>query len=259
MSRMLITRCSCKPRNSPGVRALSFDKGTVDDPQLSTSRGNPCLRNAPDPLLCLITFFLQRTHVFLRIFTEVEISGHFNDNDSDWEESESNSEESAVKDNSDIDNDYVPLVDTSLDSDDGGSATLLGLLPSFVWVKTTVWEFLSYIGIRFLMISSSVFTKTVSRARFDSLTLLEDRLRKLCPLIDVLDSTCRSILVPNKSVTDDKSLWAFKGRYQALQYNPSKRGQRGLKVCVHLTVLRQGIRWPSTSTWGRSVASFRRV
>ncbi|XP_037774856.1 piggyBac transposable element-derived protein 4-like [Penaeus monodon] len=56
----------------------------------------------------------------------------------------------------------------------------------------------------------------------------EDRLWKLRPVLDVLESTYRS--VPNKSVTVDKSLWAFKGRHHALQYNPSKRARRGLKV-----------------------------
>ncbi|XP_063609506.1 piggyBac transposable element-derived protein 4-like [Penaeus indicus] len=58
----------------------------------------------------------------------------------------------------------------------------------------------------------------------------EDRLWKLGPVIDVLDSTYRSVLIPNKNVTVDESLWAFKGRHQALQYNPSKRARRGLKV-----------------------------
>ncbi|XP_063590904.1 piggyBac transposable element-derived protein 4-like [Penaeus indicus] len=53
---------------------------------------------------------------------------------------------------------------------------------------------------------------------------------QLRPVIDVLDSTYRSVLIPNKNVTIDESLWAFKGRHQALQHNPSKRARRGLKV-----------------------------
>ncbi|XP_047472329.1 uncharacterized protein LOC125027346 isoform X2 [Penaeus chinensis] len=131
MSRMLSTRRSRKPRNSPGVRALSFDEETVDDPQPSTSGGYPRLWNAPDPLLYLCSsadevddegsdedytppLKLSRTSNL----SEVEISGQFNGDDSDWEESESDSGESAVEDNSDVDYDYVPLVDTSLDSDE---------------------------------------------------------------------------------------------------------------------------------------------
>ncbi|XP_047478497.1 piggyBac transposable element-derived protein 4-like [Penaeus chinensis] len=82
----------------------------------------------------------------------------------------------------------------------------------------------------------------MSRDRFDILTSAlhfannegehsaEDRLWKLRPVIDVLDSTYRSVFVPRKNVTVDESLWAFKGRHQALQYNPSKRARRGLKV-----------------------------
>ncbi|XP_047502756.1 piggyBac transposable element-derived protein 4-like [Penaeus chinensis] len=83
------------------------------------------------------------------------------------------------------------------------------------------------------LMSSSVFAKTMSRDRFDNLTSAlhfannegehsaEERLWKLCPVIDVLDSTYSSVFVPRKNVTVDESLWAFKGSHQALQYNPS--------------------------------------
>ncbi|XP_047469614.1 uncharacterized protein LOC125025619 [Penaeus chinensis] len=131
MSRMLSTRRCRKPRNSPGVRALFFDEETVDDPQPSTSRGYPRLRNATDPLLYLYSSANEVDDEgsdedytpplkFSRTsnLSEVEISGQFNGDDSDWEESESDSGESAVEDNSDGDYDYVPLVDTSMDSDE---------------------------------------------------------------------------------------------------------------------------------------------
>ncbi|XP_047486128.1 piggyBac transposable element-derived protein 4-like [Penaeus chinensis] len=127
------------------------------------------------------------------------------------------------------------------------------------WEDTTVWEVCSYVGLRFLMglhakrcqrdlwstdplMCSSVFAKTMSRDRFNILTSAlnfannegehsaEDRLWKLRPVINVLDSMYRSIFVPRKNVIVDESLWAFKGRHQALQYNPSKRARRGLKV-----------------------------
>ncbi|XP_047469609.1 piggyBac transposable element-derived protein 4-like [Penaeus chinensis] len=89
---------------------------------------------------------------------------------------------------------------------------------------------------------SSVFPKTMTRDRFDILSSTlhfannegehsaEDWLWKLRPVIDVLDSPYRSVFVPRKNVTVDESLWVFKGRHQALQYNPSKRARRGLKV-----------------------------
>ncbi|XP_037787732.1 piggyBac transposable element-derived protein 4-like [Penaeus monodon] len=127
------------------------------------------------------------------------------------------------------------------------------------WEDTTVREVRSYVGLRFLVglqskrdqrewwstdpfMSSSVFPKTMTRDRYDALTsalhfadnegehAAEDRLWKLRPVLDVLESTYRSAFVPNKNVTVDQSLWAFKGRHHALQYNPSKRAQRGLKV-----------------------------
>ncbi|XP_047487916.1 piggyBac transposable element-derived protein 4-like isoform X1 [Penaeus chinensis] len=128
------------------------------------------------------------------------------------------------------------------------------------WEDTTVRELRSFVGLRLLMglhgkrrcqrdlwstdplMCSSVFPKTMSRDRFDILSSAlhfannegehsaEDWLWKLRPVIDVLDSTYRSVFVPRKNVTVDESLWAFKGRHQALQYNPSKRARRGLKV-----------------------------
>ncbi|XP_037804849.1 piggyBac transposable element-derived protein 4-like [Penaeus monodon] len=125
--------------------------------------------------------------------------------------------------------------------------------------RTTVREVRSYVGLRFLMglqskrdqrewwstdplMSSSVFVKTMTRDRYEALTSAlhfadnegehpaEDRLWKLCPVLDVLESMYRSVFVPNKNVTVDESLWAFKGRHHALQYNPSKGARRGLKV-----------------------------
>ncbi|XP_037773462.1 piggyBac transposable element-derived protein 4-like [Penaeus monodon] len=85
------------------------------------------------------------------------------------------------------------------------------------------------------LMSSSVFAKTMTRDRYDALTsalhfAAEDRLWKLRPVLDVLESTYRSVFVPNKNVTVDESLWAFKGCHHAIQYNPSKRARRGLKV-----------------------------
>ncbi|XP_037775736.1 piggyBac transposable element-derived protein 4-like [Penaeus monodon] len=128
------------------------------------------------------------------------------------------------------------------------------------WEDTTLREVRSYVGLRFLMglqskraqrnfwstdplISSSVFARTMTRDRYDALTSAlhfadnegehdaEDRLRKLRTVLYVLESTYRSISVPNKNVTVDECLWAFMGRHHTLQYNPSKRARRGLKVC----------------------------
>lgn len=127
------------------------------------------------------------------------------------------------------------------------------------WEDTTVKEVRTYLGLRFLMglqskrqmrdfwsrdplMSSAIFPQTMSRDRFDQLTAAlhfadnqaerqaDDRLWKLRPVVDVLDRQFREVFVPNKVVSIDESLWAFKGRHQALQFVPNKRARRGIKV-----------------------------
>ncbi|XP_027212395.1 piggyBac transposable element-derived protein 4 [Penaeus vannamei] len=82
----------------------------------------------------------------------------------------------------------------------------------------------------------------MTRDRFDSLTSAihfveneeerqgDDRLWKVRPVLDVLDETFRTVFIPNKTITVDERLWAFKRRHHAVQYNPSKRARRGMKV-----------------------------
>ncbi|XP_047488440.1 piggyBac transposable element-derived protein 4-like isoform X2 [Penaeus chinensis] len=127
------------------------------------------------------------------------------------------------------------------------------------WKDITVHEFRAYLGLQFLMglqsmphmqdfwshdplISSSIFSQTMSRDRFDAITLAlhfvdnkadhpaVDQLWKLRPVIDVLDKQFSSIFVPNKLISVDEILWDVNGRHQALQYVPNKRACRGLKV-----------------------------
>ncbi|XP_037800347.1 piggyBac transposable element-derived protein 4-like [Penaeus monodon] len=301
---------------SPAVWDLSFSD--VDDPQPSTS-GLERLRNAPDPLLYLYSTD-EEDYTPLKLartsdLSEIEISARFDGDDSDWEGSEFDTDESGVDDDLEEDFDYVPLVDTSLDSDEplaeyvrrhwecnapgtpsfcwskrenfvrrhcfertpGVKAPLedparsvhqcfpRGVVPDHCgrdesgWEDTTVREVRSYVGLRFLMglqskrdqrewwsmdplMSSSLFAKTMTRDCYNALTSMhhfadnegehpaEDMLWKLRPVLDVLESTYRSVFVPNKNVTVDESLWAIKGRHHTLQYNPSKRARRGLKV-----------------------------
>jgi len=127
------------------------------------------------------------------------------------------------------------------------------------WEDTTVKEVRTYLGLRFLMglqskrqmrdfwsrdplMSLAIFPQMMSRDRFDQLTAAlhfadnqaerqaDDRLWKLRPVVDVLDRQFREVFVPNKVVSIDESLWAFKGRHQALQFVPNKRARRGIKV-----------------------------
>ncbi|XP_037800383.1 piggyBac transposable element-derived protein 4-like [Penaeus monodon] len=121
------------------------------------------------------------------------------------------------------------------------------------WEDKTVREVRSYVGLRFLMglqskrdqrewwstdplMSSSVFAKTMTM----TMTALhfvdnegehpaEDRLWKLRPVLDVLESTYRSVFVPNKNVTVDEILWAFKG-VTTPSSTTRARARRGLKV-----------------------------
>lgn len=90
------------------------------------------------------------------------------------------------------------------------------------WVDTTVLEVYSYVGLRFLMfyceglmVDGTVAvhircSPRMTRDRFDALTTAlhfadneaehdtEDQLWKLRPVLDVLDSMCRSVFVPNQ-------------------------------------------------------------
>ena len=45
-----------------------------------------------------------------------------------------------------------------------------------------------------------------------------------------MDATFKSVFVPEQHVTVDESLWRYKGRHHAIQFNPSKRARFGLKV-----------------------------
>ena len=81
----------------------------------------------------------------------------------------------------------------------------------------------------------------MSRDRFEAITRHlhfsdnetadpDDRLRKLRPVVDVLGATFKSVYVPEQMVTVDESLWRYRGRHHAVQYNPSKRARFGLKA-----------------------------
>lgn len=54
---------------------------------------------------------------------------------------------------------------------------------------------------------------------------VQNRLWKLCPVLDVLDTMYQTVFFPNKTVTIDKTLWAFKGQPE----QASKVGHEGLQ------------------------------
>lgn len=93
------------------------------------------------------------------------------------------------------------------------------------------------------LFNAPYFRDTMPRDRFfDILRMLhfrdneemeddeEDRLFKLRPLIDHLNSVCETALQPGPDLSGDESLWKFFGRWKWKQYNPAKRGRFGIKV-----------------------------
>nr|XP_027230473.1 piggyBac transposable element-derived protein 4-like [Penaeus vannamei] len=57
-----------------------------------------------------------------------------------------------------------------------------------------------------------------------------DRLWKLRPVLDILDTTFKTVYIPDRKIVVDESLWAFRGRHHAIQFNPTKRARFGMKV-----------------------------
>ena len=127
------------------------------------------------------------------------------------------------------------------------------------WQDTTVEELQQYVGLRTLMgvqprptyrhywstnplVNAPVFNETMSRDRYDQLTsnlhftdnedpaAAEDRLWKLRPVIDMLGRTFKQTFIPERKIAIDESLWAYRGRHHAVQFNPSKRARFGMKV-----------------------------
>ena len=127
------------------------------------------------------------------------------------------------------------------------------------WQDTTVEELHQYVALRTLMgvqprptyrhywslnplVNSPIFSETMSRDRYDQLTsnlhfadnedpaAAEDRLWKLRSVIDTLGKTFKETFIPERKIAIDESLWAYRGRHHAVQFNPSKRARFGMKV-----------------------------
>ena len=127
------------------------------------------------------------------------------------------------------------------------------------WENATVEELEKYVGLRLLMgiqprptyrhywssnplVSSPVFSETMTRDRYAQLTAnlhfsdnedptsREDRLWKLRPVVSTLQRTFKEVFTPERKISIDESLWAYRGRHHAVQYNPSKRARFGMKA-----------------------------
>ncbi|XP_042893300.1 piggyBac transposable element-derived protein 4-like [Penaeus japonicus] len=127
------------------------------------------------------------------------------------------------------------------------------------WEETSSQELQKYIALHLLMgiqprptnrfycseypvVNSRIFRETMTRDRYDLLTsnlhfidnndpsAKDDRLWKLRQVIDTLQSTFKDVFTPERKIAVDKLLWAYRGRHNAVQYNPSKRAHFGMKV-----------------------------
>ena len=58
----------------------------------------------------------------------------------------------------------------------------------------------------------------------------KDRYWKIRPVIDILDERFRTVYTPAQKVCIDESLFLYRGRFHAVQFNPHKRSRYGLKV-----------------------------
>ena len=126
------------------------------------------------------------------------------------------------------------------------------------WVDVDVEELQRYIGIRLLMgihplpsfrdhwsthrlIGDAAIKKTMKRDRFDQITAnlhftnnedprgAGDNLWKIRPVVECFSRRFKAVYTPEKDVTVDESLFAYKGRHFAIQYNPNKRARWGYK------------------------------
>ena len=99
----------------------------------------------------------------------------------------------------------------------------------------------NYFVTKVLLFPFPVMKEEMTRDRFEAITKHlhfsdnvtsdpDDRLRKIRPVVDCFNETFKSVYVPDQIVTVDESLWRFKGRHHAVQYNPSKRARFGYKV-----------------------------
>ena len=126
------------------------------------------------------------------------------------------------------------------------------------WEDLSLDELDSFIGLRLLMgidrkpsvrdyWSTSrlrftpIYSTTMTRDRFvaiteslhfeDNANLSEtDKVWKLRSVIDSLNHQCKTVYHPQRDITVDESLWAFRGNLGWVQYNPAKRARFGFKM-----------------------------
>ena len=64
------------------------------------------------------------------------------------------------------------------------------------------------------------------------LAVSQDKIKKIRPLVDLLNKKCSNVYTPDKDLAIDESLVKFKGRLGFKQYIPAKRARFGIKLFV---------------------------
>lgn len=86
-----------------------------------------------------------------------------------------------------------------------------------------------------------IAASVMARAKFETILqnlhvadnskrMLDDRLYKISPIINIFNETASKIFTPGKSVCVDESLVPFRGRVVFRQYIPNKRYRYGIKL-----------------------------
>ena len=127
------------------------------------------------------------------------------------------------------------------------------------WVDVDKAELQRYLGLRLMMgiknlpsfhdywsairfLGDPEVRAQMTRDRFDAITThlhfadnddpraADDRMWKLRPVIDTLETTFRDVYTPGRQIAVDESLFRYRGRHHAIQFCPSKRARYGLKA-----------------------------
>lgn len=125
------------------------------------------------------------------------------------------------------------------------------------WLNVTIDEMKAYFCLTILMsqvkkssiqnywsnrkcIETPFFSSTMPYARFRSISRFlhfsnnatadpSDKLKKIRPIITLMDEKFLSAYTPGKNIAIDESLMKFRGRLGYVQFNPSKRARFGIK------------------------------
>ncbi|XP_042875839.1 piggyBac transposable element-derived protein 4-like [Penaeus japonicus] len=98
------------------------------------------------------------------------------------------------------------------------------------WTPMSKEELMAYFGLRVTMGFHKIPCYRDFWSHHPTVRVPKDRLWKLRPVIDALNTAFVESLVPEKDIAIDESLWKFHGRLRFVTFNKNKRARFGLKV-----------------------------